>query len=63
MIPVETSEAKTNGHLPSGSDQAAKEKKIQPKKQAQRREKPKQDTFTNDLLVTNLKGEGGEGGR
>jgi len=53
-------EAKTNGHLPSGGDQATKEKKIQPKKQAQRREKPKQDTFTNDLLVTNLKGQGGE---
>ena len=49
------SDSPTNGHVSSGVEQA-KEKNVPKKKQVQRKEKPKQDTFTHSLLVTNLKG-------
>lgn len=56
----DTEEPKTNGHVTSGGDEPLKEKKVQMKKQTQRKEKPKQDNFSHELLVTNLKGQGGE---
>lgn len=53
-------EQKTNGHVTSGGDETTKEKKGQSKKQVQKKEKPKQDNFSHQLLVTSLKGQGGE---
>jgi len=55
-----TEDPKTNGHVAGAGEEPAKEKKVQTKKVSQRKEKPKQDNFSHQLLVTNLKGQGGE---
>jgi len=52
---------KTNGHVVSQPKEEPKEsKKKQPKRQNVKAEKPKQDTFSHHLLLTNLKGQSGE---